>query len=58
MKRLMKYVRPEIGYIIVTMIIKFVATYAELWIPEETRSLYIVFRRDDAGHICPERERL
>ena len=33
MKRLMKYVRPEIAYIVVTMIIKFVATYAELWIP-------------------------
>ena len=25
--------RPEVGYMIVTMIIKFIATYAELWIP-------------------------
>lgn len=33
MKRLMKYIRPEIAYIIVTMVIKFTATYAELWIP-------------------------
>ena len=33
MKRLMKYVRPEILYIILTMVIKFVATYGELWIP-------------------------
>ena len=33
MKRLMKYVRPEIWYIVITMAIKFVATYAELWIP-------------------------
>lgn len=33
MKRLMKYVRPEVAYIIVTMVIKFIATYAELWIP-------------------------
>ena len=33
MKGLMKYVRPEIAYILVTMAIKFVATYAELWIP-------------------------
>ena len=39
MKRLMKYVRPEIGYIIVTMIIKFVATYAELWIPSLMETL-------------------
>ena len=33
MKRLMKYVRPELLFIAVTMLIKFVATYAELWIP-------------------------
>ena len=33
MKRLMKYVRPEFWYIVVTMIIKFIATYSELWIP-------------------------
>lgn len=33
MKRLMKYIRPEMKFIIITMIIKFVATYAELWIP-------------------------
>ena len=33
MKGLAKYIRPEIFYIILTMAIKFVATYAELWIP-------------------------
>ena len=33
MKRLMKYIRPEMTFIIITMVIKFVATYAELWIP-------------------------
>ena len=33
MKRLMKYIRPEVTFIIITMAIKFVATYAELWIP-------------------------
>ena len=32
-KGLAKYMRPEVWYMIVTMIIKFVATYAELWIP-------------------------
>ena len=33
MKRLMKYIRPEMWYIILTLSIKFIATYAELWIP-------------------------
>ena len=33
MKRLMKYIRPEVKFIVFTMIIKFVATFAELWIP-------------------------
>ena len=33
MKRLMKYIRPEVKFIVLTMIIKFVATFAELWIP-------------------------
>ena len=33
MKRLMKYIRPEFTYIIITMAIKFITTYAELWIP-------------------------
>ena len=33
MKRLMKYIRPELTFIIITLLIKFVATYAELWIP-------------------------
>jgi len=33
MGRLMKYIRPHLLYIIVTMAVKFVATYAELWIP-------------------------
>ena len=33
MKRLMKYIRPEVTFIIITLAIKFVATYAELWIP-------------------------
>ena len=33
MKGLMKYIRPEIAYMLVTMVIKFAGTYAELWIP-------------------------
>lgn len=33
MSRLMKYIRPHLWYIILTLFIKFVATYAELWIP-------------------------
>lgn len=33
MKRLMKYIRPQLWYIVVAVAIKFVATYAELWIP-------------------------
>ena len=33
MKGLMKYIRPHAAYILVTLCIKFVATYAELWIP-------------------------
>lgn len=33
MKGLIKYVRPEVAYILVTMAVKFLATYAELWIP-------------------------
>jgi len=33
MKKLMKYVKPEIWYIILTVVIKFAGTYAELWIP-------------------------
>ena len=33
MGKLMKYVKPQLLYIAVTMVIKFVGTYAELWIP-------------------------
>ena len=33
MGRLKHYIKPELLYIIVTMAIKFVATYVELWIP-------------------------
>ena len=33
MGRLMKYIRPHVWYIVLTMVIKFVATYADLWIP-------------------------
>ena len=33
MKRLMKYVKPEIWFIILTVVVKFAGTYAELWIP-------------------------
>lgn len=33
MKGLAKYIRPEILYIILTLIIKFFGTYTELWIP-------------------------
>ena len=33
MGRLMKYVRPQVLYILLTMVIKFIGTYAELWIP-------------------------
>lgn len=33
MEKLTKYIRPHVAYIILTMVIKFVATYAELWIP-------------------------
>ncbi len=33
MKGLMKYIRPEIWWIIVTLVVKFGAAYAELWIP-------------------------
>ena len=39
MKRLMKYVRPELWYIIITLTIKFVGTYAELWIPSLMETL-------------------
>ena len=33
MGKLMKYVKPQIFYIVLTLAIKFVGTYAELWIP-------------------------
>lgn len=33
MKKLMKYVKPQVWYIILTLAIKFIGTYAELWIP-------------------------
>ena len=33
MKKLMKYVKPHLWYIALTIAIKFVGTYAELWIP-------------------------
>ena len=33
MGRLMRYIRPHLLYIIATLVIKFIATYAELWIP-------------------------
>ncbi len=33
MKGLMKYIRPEIGFILLTLALKFGAAYAELWIP-------------------------
>lgn len=33
MGRLMKYVKPQIWFIVLTMVIKFIGTYAELWIP-------------------------
>ena len=39
MKGLAKYLRPEVWYMIITMIIKFVATYAELWIPSLMETL-------------------
>jgi len=31
--RLGKYIKPHVFYILVTLAIKFVGTYAELWIP-------------------------
>ena len=33
MKGLMKYIKPQLFYMALTLIIKFVGTYAELWIP-------------------------
>ena len=33
MGKLMKYVKPQMWYIVLTLAIKFVGTYAELWIP-------------------------
>lgn len=33
MKGLAKYIRPEVGFILLTLAIKFFAAYAELWIP-------------------------
>ena len=33
MGKLMKYIKPHVWYIILTVAIKFVGTYAELWIP-------------------------
>ena len=33
MKRLLKYIRPEFGFMLVTMLIKFVGTFADLAIP-------------------------
>ena len=33
MKQLAKYIRPHLFYILITLAIKFSATYAELWIP-------------------------
>ena len=33
MEKLTRYIRPHVVYIIVTLSIKFIATYAELWIP-------------------------
>ena len=34
MEKLTKYIRPHVLYIIITLVIKFAATYAELWIPD------------------------
>ena len=39
MKKLMKYVKPHIWYIALTIAIKFVGTYAELWIPSIMESM-------------------
>lgn len=39
MQKLMKYIRPHLLYIIITMGVKFVATYAELWIPSLMETL-------------------
>ena len=33
MGRLKHYIKPHLLYIIITMAIKFIATYVELWIP-------------------------
>ena len=33
MNKLMKYVKPQLWYIALTLVIKFIGTYAELWIP-------------------------
>jgi len=33
MKKLMKYVRPQLLYMVLTLAIKFIGTYVELWIP-------------------------
>ena len=33
MKKLTKYIKPHLFYILITLTIKFAATYAELWIP-------------------------
>ena len=39
MKRLMKYVKPHLWYIALTVVIKFAGTYAELWIPTIMESM-------------------
>ena len=33
MNKLMKYVRPQLWYMVLTLVIKFAGTYADLWIP-------------------------
>ncbi len=33
MKGLLKYIRPELGFVLLTLVLKFCAAYAELWIP-------------------------
>ena len=39
MGRLMKYIRPHLLFIIVTLGVKFAGTYVELWIPSLMETL-------------------
>ena len=45
MEKLEKYIRPHLLYIAVTMTVKFIATYVELWIP----SLMEIMLRDETA---------